>query len=51
MKSILTLIDGRDALLFVGLALLGGGLWLIHPPAALIADGVVLIYVAVAGAK
>lgn len=51
LKAVLSGLDERDALLFLGLALLGAGLWQINLPVALIAVGAVLIYVAIAGTK
>lgn len=44
-------IDARDVIGLLGLVLLGAGLALVWPPAALIAPGVVLIYVAIFGVK
>lgn len=43
--------DLRDAFLLIGLILLAAGLALVWRPAALIAPGAILIYVALFGAR
>lgn len=41
--------DVRDCTLMVGLCLMGGGLWLVWEPLALIVPGAVIVYVAMSG--
>lgn len=43
-------MDRNDVVTLVGMGCLAGGLWMIYPPAALIAVGLVLIVVGVLGA-
>lgn len=43
--------DLRDCVAGIGLGLLGYGLWLVFPPAAYIADGAVLVGLAVFGGR
>lgn len=47
---IIAAVDVRDAVLALGLLLVGGGLWMVWPPAALFVPGAVLVYVAIWGA-
>ena len=44
-------MDRWDAMAAAGLALMGGGLWWVYPPAALIVCGLALLALGVAGAK
>jgi uncharacterized membrane protein len=44
-------VDGRDLLLGLGLILLAVGCWQVWPPAALLAPGSVLTYIAVFGIR
>lgn len=47
MKRIIALIDLADVFLFVGLFLLGGGLWLFRPWVSLATVGAILVILAV----
>lgn len=40
-----------DLVAVLGLALIAGGLWTIYPPAGLIACGIILALIGIAGAK
>jgi len=41
----------RDAVAIAGLVLLGGGLWWIYPPAALVGVGGILMALAIMGVR
>jgi len=43
--------DGFDAMAAIGLILIGIGLWMIWPPAALIGIGAALLGIGLAGAR
>jgi hypothetical protein len=45
------IIGAREAMLFVGVGLVAGGLEQVSPPAALWVPGAILVYVAVAGLR
>lgn len=44
LKRLANLFDVRDALTFGGLALLGYGLYLVHPPTSMIVMGALLFW-------
>lgn len=50
-KYMAGVVDARDVMLVLGLAMLGAGCWMVWPPAGLIAPGLVLSYVAVFGVR
>jgi hypothetical protein len=43
LSAAFALVDSEDLLFFAGTFLVGTGLWLIHPAAALITVGIILI--------
>ncbi|MGY3527705.1 hypothetical protein [Bradyrhizobium sp. USDA 4452] len=51
MKRLFSLFDGRDALFWGGLVLLGTGVGLHDVSTALIVDGAIVVYVAIFGTK
>lgn len=51
LGAVISAIDARDVLLWVGLGLVGYGLSLIFWPAAFIVPGVVLVAIAVFGTR
>jgi hypothetical protein len=45
------IVDARDVLAFVGLALFSYGAWQVYPPAAFIAVGAVMTGIAIFGVR
>lgn len=45
------IVGAREAMLFVGVGLVAGGLEQVSPPAALCVSGAILVYVAIAGLR
>jgi hypothetical protein len=43
--------DVRDVIGLVGLALIGGGAWMVYPPAGLICPGAIMTAVAIFGVR
>lgn len=46
-----SIVDARDVLAGLGLALVSGGAWLIYPPAAFIVPGAILTAIAIFGVR